>query len=177
MPDNEITGDMGTCYIVTDHQGFIEALETITDYKVMACFLDANKHYYQELVKTPSHFDKEIDVTPSVMIAVKDNDMDFMDKIIDETKITIPRIKGSAMYDNDRKMGTDYEYNHSLDELMQMRSKINSNLDQYQGKQIGKFGTIEEAFYEDTGIKVRIKDLGLIEFETDDFFQQVKQAI
>ena len=46
MPDNEITGDMGTCYIVTDHQGFIEALETITDYKVMACFLDANKQFY-----------------------------------------------------------------------------------------------------------------------------------
>ena len=93
MPDNEITGDMGTCYIVTDHKGFIETLETITDYKVMACFLDANKHYYQELVKTPSHFDKEIDVTPSVMIAVKDYDMDFMDKIIDETKVIVPRVR------------------------------------------------------------------------------------
>lgn len=93
MPDNEITGDMGTCYIIATHQGFIKALETINDYKVMACFLDANKHYYQELVKTPSHFDKEIDVTPSVMIAVKDNDTDFMDKIIDETKITIPRVR------------------------------------------------------------------------------------
>lgn len=78
------------------------------------------------------------------------------------------------MYDNDRRTGTDYEYNHALDELMQMRSKINANLDPYQGKQIGKFGIIEEAFYEDTGIKVRIKDLGLIEFETDDFFQQVQ---
>lgn len=78
------------------------------------------------------------------------------------------------MYDNDRKMGTDYEYNHSLDELMQMRSTINANLDQYQGEQIGKFGIITEAFYEDTGIKVRIKDLGLIEFEIEDFFQQVK---
>lgn len=78
------------------------------------------------------------------------------------------------MYDNDRKMGTDYEYNHSLDELMQMRSKVNENLDQYQGKQIGKFGIIIEAFYEDTGIKVRTKDLGLIEFEIEDFFQQVK---
>ncbi len=81
------------------------------------------------------------------------------------------------MHDNDLKTHTDYEYNHSLDELMQMRSTINANLDQYQGKQIGKFGIIAEAFYEDTGIKVRIKDLGLIEFETDDFFQQVKQAI
>lgn len=81
------------------------------------------------------------------------------------------------MHDNDLKTHTDYEYNHFLDELMQMRSKVNENLDQYQGKQIGKFGIIAEAFYEDTGIKVRIKDLGLIEFETDDFFQQVKQAI
>ncbi len=92
MPDNEITGDMGTCYIIATHQGFIETLETITDYKVMACFLDANKQYYTELIKTPSHFDKEIDVTHSVMIAVKDYDTDFTDKIIDETKITLPRI-------------------------------------------------------------------------------------
>ena len=90
MPDNEITGDMGTCYIIATHQGFIEALETITDYKVMTCFLDANKLYYHELIGTPSHFDKEIDVTPSVMIAVKDNDTDFMDKIIDETKVIVP---------------------------------------------------------------------------------------
>ena len=78
------------------------------------------------------------------------------------------------MYDNDCRIGTDYEYNYSLDELMQMRSKVNANLDQYQGKQIGKFGIITEAFYEDTGIKVRIKNLGLIEFEIEDFFKQVK---
>ena len=103
MPDNEITGDMGTCYIVTDHQGFIEALETITDYKVMACFLDANKQFYQELVKTPFHFDKEIDVTPNVMIAVKDNDTDFMDKIIDETKVVVPTFKTDDMDENERK--------------------------------------------------------------------------
>ena len=44
------------------------------------------------------------------------------------------------MYENDTRTGTDYEYNHSLDELMQMRSKINANLDPYQGKQIGTFG-------------------------------------
>lgn len=78
------------------------------------------------------------------------------------------------MHDNDLKTHTDYEYNHSFDELMQMRFKVNANLDQYQGKQIGKFGTITEAFYEDTGIKVRIKNLGLIEFEIEDFFKQVK---
>ena len=81
------------------------------------------------------------------------------------------------MYDNDRKMGTDYEYNHALDGFMQARAKFNEDLVQYTGKSIGMFGIIEECFYEDTGIKVRIKDLGLIEFETDDFFQQVKQAI
>ena len=78
------------------------------------------------------------------------------------------------MHDNDRRTGTDYEYNHGLDELMQMRSKINANLDPYKGKQIGKFGIIEDCFYEDTGIKVRIKDLGLVEFEIEDFFKQVQ---
>ena len=78
------------------------------------------------------------------------------------------------MYDNDRRTNTDYEYNHSLDELMQMRSKVNTTLEPYQGKQIGKFGIITEAFYEDTGIKVHIKNLGLIEFEIEDFFKQVK---
>ena len=104
MPDNEITGDMGTCYIISTHQGFIEALETINDYKVMACFLDANKLYYHELIGTPSHFDKEIDVTPSVMIAIKDNDTDFMDKIIDETKIIVPTFKTDDMDENEYKM-------------------------------------------------------------------------
>ena len=104
MPDNEITGNMGTCYIIATHQGFIEALETINDYKVMACFLDANKLYYHELIGTPSHFDKEIDVTPSVMIAIKDNDTDFMDKIIDETKIIVPTFKTDDMDENEYKM-------------------------------------------------------------------------
>ena len=54
--------------------------------------------------------------------------------------------KDLKMYDNDRRTGTDYEYNHALDELMQMRSKINANLDPYKGKQIGKFGIIEDCF-------------------------------
>ena len=35
------------------------------------------------------------------------------------------RLKELYMYDNDRRTGTDYEYNHSLDELLQMRSKFN----------------------------------------------------
>lgn len=82
------------------------------------------------------------------------------------------------MYENDRKTMTDYEYNHALDELMQMRAKVNTNLDQYRGKKIewseGEVGTITEAFYEDTGIKVLIENLGLIEFEIEDFFKQVQ---
>lgn len=78
------------------------------------------------------------------------------------------------MYDNDRKTGTDYEYNHALDELLQMRTKFNQELAPFKGKQIGKFGIIEDCFYEDTGIKVLIKDLGLVEFEIEDFFKQVQ---
>ena len=78
------------------------------------------------------------------------------------------------MYNNDAKFQTDYEYNHALDELLQMRTKFNRELAPFKGKQIGKFGIIEEAFYEDTGIKDRIKDLGLIEFEIEDFFKQVQ---
>lgn len=92
-PDNDITGDMGTSYIVTSHKGFIETLESITDYKVMPCFLDANKKYYQELVKTPDHYDKEIDVTASFMRAIEDDEMDFMDKVVDKSKVILPKIK------------------------------------------------------------------------------------
>lgn len=77
------------------------------------------------------------------------------------------------MYENDRKKMTDYEYNHALDELMQMRAKFSKDLEPYKGKEIGEFGIIEECFYEDTGIKVRIKNLGLIEFEKEDFFKSV----
>ena len=82
------------------------------------------------------------------------------------------------MYENDRKKMTDYEYNHALDELMQMRTKVDTNLNQYRGKQIewsnGEFGIIEDCFSEDMGIKVKIKDVGLIEFEREDFFEIVK---
>lgn len=78
------------------------------------------------------------------------------------------------MYENDRKTNTDYEYAHTLDTLMQTRVIIQNSLEQYKGKQIANLGIIEECFYEDTGIKVRIKDLGLIEFERDDFFKSVK---
>lgn len=82
------------------------------------------------------------------------------------------------MYDNDSKTNTDYEYNHALDELMQMRAKVNMNLDQFKGKHIewseGEFSTITEAFYEDTGIKVLIENLGLIEFEIEDFFKCIR---
>ena len=82
--------------------------------------------------------------------------------------------KESYMYENDRRTNTDYEYNHALDELLQMRTKFNRELAPFKGKQIGKFGIIEDCFYEDTGIKVLIKDLGLIEFEIEDFFKQVQ---
>lgn len=78
------------------------------------------------------------------------------------------------MYENDTRTGTDYEYNHALDELLQMRTKFNQELAPFKGKQIGKFGIIEDCFYEDTGIKVLIKDLGLVEFEIEDFFKQVQ---
>lgn len=84
------------------------------------------------------------------------------------------RLKELYMYDNDRRTGTDYEYNHSLDELLQMRSKFNRELEPFAGQQIGTFGIISEAFYEDNHIKVRIRDLGLIEFEIEDFFKQVQ---
>ena len=83
-------------------------------------------------------------------------------------------LKGLPMYENDSRTGTDYEYNHALDELLQMRTKFNQELAPFKGKQIGKFGIIEDCFYEDTGIKVHIKDLGLIEFEIEDFFKQVQ---
>ena len=92
-PDTELTGDAGTSYIVTEHKGFIETLESITDYKVMPCFLDANTQYYTELVKTPSYFDKEIDLTPSFMAAIEDDEIDFMDKIVDKRLCIIPKIK------------------------------------------------------------------------------------
>ena len=59
----------------------------------MPCFLDANTQYYTELVKTPLHFDKEIDLTPSFMAAIEDDEMDFMEKIVDKRLCVIPKIK------------------------------------------------------------------------------------
>ena len=64
FPDSEIMGDLGTCYIVTEHRGFIEALESITDYHVMDRFLTENKRFYIEIFSSPAHYDKEINVSP-----------------------------------------------------------------------------------------------------------------
>lgn len=91
-PDNEILGDMGTCYIKTEHKGFIEVLESITDYKVMACFLDDNEQYYTEIVKTPAFYDKEIDVTAECVKNIKDSAMLFRDKIAQREKLLIPKV-------------------------------------------------------------------------------------
>ncbi len=81
-PDTELTGDQGTCYIKTEHQGFIEALGSITDYKIMPLFLDANKQYYTELVKTPEHYDKEIDLSEQCLENIQNDSMQFKDKQI-----------------------------------------------------------------------------------------------
>ena len=89
-PDTELTGDLGTFYIVTEHQGFIKTLESITDYKVMPLFLDANKQYYTELVKTPEHYDKEIDVSEQCLKNIQDDSMPFSDKQISNV-IDIPK--------------------------------------------------------------------------------------
>ncbi len=64
LPDSEIVGDMGTYYILTEHKGFIEALESIKDYKVMICFLDKTQKFYIEILEKPEHFDKELNVSP-----------------------------------------------------------------------------------------------------------------
>lgn len=93
-PDNEILGDMGTCYIVTEHKGFIEVLESITDEKVMACFLDDNEQYFTELVVTPSEYDKEIDLSEQVMKLIEDWTIPFKDKIIQRDKLIIPKVLG-----------------------------------------------------------------------------------
>lgn len=91
-PDTELTGDLGTCYIVTVHQGFIKILESITDYKVMPLFLDANKQYYTELIETPEHYDKEIDVSEQCLKNIGDFSMPFKDKQI-PSFIDIPRVE------------------------------------------------------------------------------------
>lgn len=79
-PDTELLGDMGTCYIIATHQGFIKTLESITDYKVMPLFLDANKQYYTELIETPEHYDKEIDLSEQCLKNIQDDSMPFKDK-------------------------------------------------------------------------------------------------
>ena len=91
-PDTELVGDMGTSYIVTEHKGFIETLESITDYKVMPRFLDENKQYFTELVKTPEYYDKEIDLSEQCLKNIQDDSMPFSDKQI-SSLIEIPRVK------------------------------------------------------------------------------------
>ena len=91
-PDTELVGDMGTNYIVTEHKGFIETLESITDYKVMPRFLDENKQYFTELVKTPEYYDKEIDLSVQCLKNIQDDSMPFSDKQI-SSLIEIPRVK------------------------------------------------------------------------------------
>lgn len=91
-PDNDILWDMGTCYIVTEHQGFIEVLESITDWQIMACFLDDSEQYYTELVKTPIHYDKEIDLSEQVVKLIKDDTTRFRDKLIKREDLSIPKV-------------------------------------------------------------------------------------
>ena len=94
-PDNDITGDLGTNYIIIEHQGFIKALESITDCKVMAHFLDENRQYYTELVQTPDHFDREIDVSDSFVKLVENNEMDFGNKVIRGNNLPdVPKVLG-----------------------------------------------------------------------------------
>ena len=81
-PDTELLDDIGTCYIITAHQGFIKKLESITDYKVMPRFLDENKQYYTELIETPNHYDKEIDLSEQCLKNIQDDSMPFKDKQI-----------------------------------------------------------------------------------------------
>ena len=93
-PDNEIVEDMGTCYIQSEHKGFIEVLESITDYKVMPFFLDDNEQYFTELVKTPLDFDKEIDLSEQCVKNIKDDTMPFQDKIARREDLVIPKVLG-----------------------------------------------------------------------------------
>lgn len=94
-PDNDMTGDLGTNYIVTEHQGFVKALENITDCKVMAHFLDENKQYYTELAQTPEHFDREIDVSASFVKLIENNEMEFGDKVIRGNSLPdVPKVIG-----------------------------------------------------------------------------------
>lgn len=91
-PDTELLGDIGTCYIVTAHKGFIKTLESITDYKVMPHFLDANKEYYKELIETPEHYDKEIDLSEQCLKNIQDDSMPFKDKQICSF-VDIPKVE------------------------------------------------------------------------------------
>lgn len=93
-PDNEIVEDMGTCYIQSEHKGFIEVLESITDYKVMPFFLDDNEQYFTELVETPLNFDKEIDLSEQCVKNIKDDTMPFQDKIARREDLVIPKVLG-----------------------------------------------------------------------------------
>ena len=82
------------------------------------------------------------------------------------------------MYENDTRTGTDYEYNHALDELLQMRTKINTGLEDFVGKGIdcdNKISRIEALFVDDGScVKVQIKDLGLIEMTLEQFHDSVR---
>lgn len=64
LPDSETMGDIGTFYIVAEHKGFINALKSITDYKVMMCFLNENERFYIELRNIVEEYDEEINVCP-----------------------------------------------------------------------------------------------------------------
>lgn len=66
-PNNKFTWDLGTSYIETTNEDFIEGLKNIGDFEVMGCYLDANTKYYKEhLYPRPRYdFDEEIDLTKS----------------------------------------------------------------------------------------------------------------
>ncbi len=64
LPYSEITGDLGTFYIVTEHKGFIQALKSISDYKVMMRFLSENARFFIELQNAVEEYDEEINVCP-----------------------------------------------------------------------------------------------------------------
>ena len=77
VPDDKILKDLGTVYIKTSDKKLVKELSEIKHFKVMAKFLDANEHRYEEIVKTPKAFDIEYNLLESFYVDLENNALEF----------------------------------------------------------------------------------------------------
>ena len=80
-PDDKTFKDMGTVYLKTDNQGFIDGLAKITKFKEMTVYLDEYKHLYQELEQDPQKYDFTFDTSADMVKLVQDDNLPFSEKL------------------------------------------------------------------------------------------------